>query len=148
MTASTHMATGSAIALAINRPVVAIPLAFLSHFILDILPHFGFSRGGYAELLKHKISYYVFVWDIFSLGLVLYILSGSAWTIFAAGVAAVLPDLAWPYRYFRYERKQKTLPRMPVSEFHSNIQWAEKPGYIIFEITLFILMLLAILGLK
>lgn len=148
MTSVTHMATGSAIAVVIQRPILAIPLAFFSHFLLDILPHFGFNREGYGEALNHRMSYFVIGWDVIAWVILLWILRGSAWYVYTAGIIAVLPDLAWPYRYVFFERNSKKLPKMPVSEFHSRIQWAEKPAFLIVEIFLFFATLLVITKLK
>jgi hypothetical protein len=41
MTISNHFATGALIAYAIKQPYLAFPLAFVSHFALDVLPHYG-----------------------------------------------------------------------------------------------------------
>ena len=36
-----HVALGAAIAVAIPNPIISIPLAFASHFILDMTPHWN-----------------------------------------------------------------------------------------------------------
>ncbi len=36
-----HVALGAAIAVAIPNPLISIPLAFVSHFILDMTPHWN-----------------------------------------------------------------------------------------------------------
>lgn len=43
MTATNHALTGAVIALAINEPWLAIPLAFLSHFAIDAIPHWDYA---------------------------------------------------------------------------------------------------------
>ncbi len=41
MTAVNHSIMGSIIMVSVANPVIGLPLAFASHFILDALPHFG-----------------------------------------------------------------------------------------------------------
>ncbi|MFZ1324307.1 MAG: hypothetical protein WAQ57_04090 [Candidatus Saccharimonadales bacterium] len=36
-----HAAAGAGIALAVRQPLLALPLALASHFVLDALPHYG-----------------------------------------------------------------------------------------------------------
>ena len=45
MTTTAHALTGAAIAVVIKKPKLAIPLAFLSHFACDALPHFGIGMN-------------------------------------------------------------------------------------------------------
>lgn len=56
MIATNHALTGAAIAVVIKQPILAIPLAFVSHFICDAIPHFGVdlkfnSRAMYVWLI-------------------------------------------------------------------------------------------------
>jgi len=39
MMAATHFVVGAAIAKEINNPYIALPIAFLSHFVIDVIPH-------------------------------------------------------------------------------------------------------------
>jgi hypothetical protein len=39
MMATPHMMAGAAIGKAVGRPWVALPIAFVSHFLLDAVPH-------------------------------------------------------------------------------------------------------------
>ena len=41
MTATNHVVTGIAIVALVPNPAISLPLAFLAHFALDALPHFG-----------------------------------------------------------------------------------------------------------
>ena len=56
MMAIPHMVAGAAIGRALRRPWLAYPVAFASHFLLDIVPHidshtlFGADRGGPTRL--------------------------------------------------------------------------------------------------
>ena len=52
MMATPHMVAGAAIGRLLRRPWLAYPAAFVSHFLLDIVPHidshalFGADHGG------------------------------------------------------------------------------------------------------
>src|SRR5688572_12550977 len=105
MTTSNHILAGTLIALTIKEPLLALPLAFASHFVLDALPHYGYDGDGYGEALKHKLTYLM---EFFGLaGLTLIYLSGAfGWNLaLLAAFFAVSPDIEWPYRYFLFERK-------------------------------------------
>jgi hypothetical protein len=41
MTATNHAVTGAVIGLLVGGPLIALPAAFLSHFVCDALPHSG-----------------------------------------------------------------------------------------------------------
>jgi hypothetical protein len=60
-----HAALGAVIGLVTKDPLIAIPAAFASHFVLDALPHYGI-RGdeGYAALFKQWQSYPMVIFDI------------------------------------------------------------------------------------
>lgn len=45
MTATAHALVGGAIATAIPNPVIGLPLAALSHPLLDMIPHWDFGWG-------------------------------------------------------------------------------------------------------
>jgi hypothetical protein len=88
MTATNHAITGAIIAVVIDKPVIALPLALLSHFAQDALPHFGYAgHGGYREGLKHRSLKYVMLADLLSFIPFLAILlvhNASIWVYLAA----------------------------------------------------------------
>ncbi len=137
MTTSNHMLAGTLIALTVKEPVLVIPLAFLSHFVLDALPHHGYDRGGYGAALKHNTTYVMEVLGLF--GLLLLITSGVfGWNLaLLAALLAVLPDVEWPYRYIFFERKGLVPPSTFLTNFHSKIQWCERKWGIFPEILFF-----------
>ena len=137
MTISNHMLAGTLIAVVIKQPLLALPLAFASHFVLDSLPHFGYEQRGFGELFRHKITYVVQALSI--VGLVLLAATGVyGWNLaLLAGIIAVSPDLEWGYRYFFFERKGLTPPKTPLTDFHQKIQWCERSWGIFSEAILF-----------
>lgn len=131
-----HAATGAAIALVIKEPALVIPLAFASHFLLDAFPHYGYERAGYEELYRHKLSYIITALEVALLIILLWLSWGESWLFYTAAFAAILPDLAWPYRYFMLERRGLSNPGhgTALDRFHNRIQWCERPWGILFEI--------------
>ena len=108
-----HVVIGAAIATAIPNPLISIPLAFASHFILDKVPHWNPHLN--TELNKYgkvtKKSTRIVIADVL-LALVLgfYIASlalpdtAHTTTILLACLASVLPDLIEiPYFFFNWK---------------------------------------------
>lgn len=139
MTVSNHILAGSAIALTFKQPLIVLPLAFLSHFLLDAVPHFGYSRGGYKEIFTHKLSYAVLFLDIVGIAAVISTFVFASWLTFAAALIALLPDVVWPYRYFYYERNEIQEAMYRFTRFHEKIQWCERSWGIVVEVPLFVL---------
>jgi hypothetical protein len=126
MTATNHVLTGAVVALAVKQPLLAIPLAFLSHFAIDLIPHFE------ARDLR-KFTYQTFALDgLAAAGLIvclpLFLVSDvSGWLIFGCMLAAMLPDLIWVWRYLRLGNIEAVFvaPWSWFSKLHYNMQWRE-----------------------
>ena len=97
-----HVAVGAAIAAKIPNPYIAIPLALVSHLIMDQVPHW--NPHSYTEIktkgqISNNTKYLAIVDVAISLGLGFYIASRflpdykHAVVILAASFAAVLPDV-------------------------------------------------------
>ncbi len=162
MTGTNHALTGAVIALAVKKPELAIPLAFLSHFVLDAIPHYNppnvqrkfftnFSDG-WAKKLAFPSFRAIFAGDMLLLLLVISLiplahpLDISPWTIFFSMLAAISPDFIGG-RFFIYRILK--IPKKPnkISWFtglHHWFQWMERPWGIFVEIAWFFLMLLLI----
>lgn len=147
MTVSNHIITGAMIAITIDKPVLAIPLAFASHFLIDMLPHFGYPRAGYGEYFQHKLARSVLALDFVTVLTLLIVSWPQAWLVYVAGFVAVSPDFAWPYRYYFFEKRGLAKPGEGnrFNTWHNKIQWCERPWGILFEIAWFCLMLTIIL---
>lgn len=143
MTATNHAATGALIAMVVKQPWLAVPLACLSHFVLDAIPHFGIHEDDVVRRNGHWLFRTVVIADII-LAVSLFIampIAGShivpwGW-IFAAMTAAFLPDMVWIYRYFGEIRTKLARPHGWYAWFHQKIQWSEKPWGLIVEIVWF-----------
>lgn len=105
MTATSHAIIGAAIAIKIPNPFISIPLAFLSHFICDKIPHWDVMTKK-ADKTKTQIFIYAAMDGILSLFLVtaLFFVSfqnSDPVNIFLSAFVAQLPDwLEIPYTIF------------------------------------------------
>src|SRR5690349_19130048 len=95
MTATNHVLTGALIAVVVHNPVVALPAAFLSHFVLDAIPHYGNKKlkidsSGYRTLLVSDMSLAAYF-----LAFLLIVQPPYAWLAVACGILAASPDLMW-----------------------------------------------------
>lgn len=140
MLALNHAATGAIIALKINNPFLVLPLAFASHFVLDVLPHFGYKGRGFDYALTQKMTFFSSGMDAAGGLILLWLLWGAPLLVFAAGTAAVVPDLYNIFRTFVLQGG-KELPYNKLnkfSQFHEKIQWFERPIGLIIEVIFFI----------
>lgn len=139
-----HAALGAIIGLTVH-PVLAVPMAFASHFLLDAIPHFGYpEKEGYGGALKHRLTYAFLVFDAVGWLILAYLLYGQSLFVWFCAFLAVSPDIFWVYRYFWFERKGLKPPGDDITLWHRKIQWFERPIGFIVEI-LFAVFLLVIL---
>ena len=159
MTATNHAITGAVIALAIKKPELAIPLAFLSHFVIDAIPHYNpphiHARQGHnAETTwERKFADPAFVGIFFgdmillliflAICLVLGTADVSRWTIVFSALAAISPDFVGGrvliYKYIGIKRKNPNKKSL-FTRFHNWIQWMDRPSGIIIEFAWFFIM--------
>jgi hypothetical protein len=139
------MLTGAVVAVGLQHPLLIAPIAVASHFLLDVLPHFGVHHGDHAKRNKHPLFQYMLIIDvalsIALLALLPSILRGAiSWWVLILGMAfAFLPDVAWLYRFF-YElgkKKRKPYEESRLSRFHDKIQWGERSWGVFVEIIFF-----------
>lgn len=139
MTATNHVITGALIAAALKNPVMALPASFLSHFIMDALPHFG--RAKVAQKSSRQFMF-ILGGDCLTAGLILLLIAitqPAGWMLlFACGVLAASPDLMWFPNYARVLKKIPEKPNNLIMKFHSWIQWGERPWGILVEAAWFI----------
>lgn len=139
MSITNHALVGTAIALAIKQPAIALPLAFASHFVLDLVPHFGYYGKGFDEAFKHKATYIEIGLSTVGFLVLLFTFKYTVWLTAAAAILAMLPDAEWPYRYYLFEQKGLKPPSTFLTKFHASLQWCERPWGIYVEIGFFIL---------
>jgi hypothetical protein len=127
MTATNHALTGALIGLTVHNPWVALPVAFLSHFICDMIPHFGPSR---TWLTSRAFRYYLTIDALLCMLLVAFLFaSGNPNWLLASFCAflATSPDLLW-IRKFIIGNRGKMFIASPLESLLAKIQWFEKPS--------------------
>ena len=120
MIAANHALTGAFVATAIKQPAIALPAAFVSHFVCDAIPHFGVDlKFGSSSMYR-----WLTIDGTLTVGFaILLILLGVENPILLAvsGFVAMSPDLAW--LYYGLKGKHGDLSKYDfISKFHSKIQ--------------------------
>jgi hypothetical protein len=110
-----HVFIGAAIATKFPNPLIAIPLAFASHFILEMVPHWNPHLNSETEKFGHitkKSTLIVIADSTLALACGSFIAyqalpdTGHAITILLACLASILPDLIEaPYFFLKIKNK-------------------------------------------
>ncbi|MBA7602706.1 hypothetical protein ES703_09802 [subsurface metagenome] len=89
-----HLLAGAAIAANISNPILALCLAFLSHYFLDALPQYEYSVENIKKRHWHKsfFDFFKVFLDIAFGALLIFLFSENTLLIFAAAFLAILPD--------------------------------------------------------
>ncbi len=115
---------GGILAASISSPIVSLPLAFASHYVMDYLPHFGQKYGHRDEKFKYAVGIDIVLLAI----LITYLVLQSQWMILLGGLVAMSPDFVWIYRFILVE-KFGTIVNPPkmlrINQFHVDIQKQE-----------------------
>lgn len=144
MTAPNHALTGALIGLSVANPAVALPLAFVSHFVCDAIPHYDLPEKDNAKRLastRFVVEFLVVGAALcFALVLVLAYTKPHHWLQAALGAfLAASPDLFWLPRFLRVRRTGKdTTLRNPFHRLHSLVQWNTGPKLIWLEAAWFV----------
>ena len=139
MTATNHAVAGALIAAVVRQPLWAIPLAFLSHFVMDAIPHFGIDEVGedvYARNRQRSFRWVVradLLLALLSLVLLPIILQPIVpWYVtLTCSIVAMSPDIAWVYRYVIEIHTGKLIPKNRFSRFHSWLQRERRRGIVL-----------------
>lgn len=134
------MLTGAVLAVTLRNPLLVVPFALLSHFLLDTLPHFGVLASDTPERNSHPLFRKVLHTDIILAVLALIVLpillhDVVHWFVVVLGMlAAWVPDTVW-ISHFIHDHKgwERKAPHW-LTRFHQKIQWFEKPPGLITEI--------------
>lgn len=124
-----HALTGGLIAYEIGNPVLSLPLALLSHFAIDLLPHWNphlSTEKKRLGFISHKTTFFVLIDCLIGLTLGLSLAfkalpdTRRMLFIIAGCFLAVLPDLVEAPFYFLHQ-KGKFLKK--IIGFQSKIQF-------------------------
>lgn len=126
MTAVNHIATGALIGTAIGNPWLALPVAFVSHFMLDAIPHFGAEAPNVNARNRDALFRKVFFVDAtLAVVLMVWLVASGAWLALLCGIVAYLPDVAWLYRGYFEHKTGVHKRRNWFNQLHKSIQWSE-----------------------
>lgn len=103
-----HAALGMAIAVTIPNPLISIPLAFASHFVLDMVPHWNphinTEMKKFGKLTKPTL--YIIGLDLVCAVLLTIFVARNNPYVYIASFMSVLPDIAeGPYFLFGWRNK-------------------------------------------
>lgn len=148
MTATNHALTGAFIGLAVGNPWLAIPAAFVSHFICDAIPHYGKGKNN-PGYLRSRFFRNMLVVDACLCCLLVVVLIGlrpEHWLLAAVcAFAATSPDLVWIGKFMAARAGQKIKNGNYFTRFAAWIQWFQKPAGAVVEVAWAIAMLVLLL---
>jgi len=103
-----HVAFGIAIATAIPNPLISIPLAFASHFVLDMVPHWNphlnTEMKKFGKLTDKTLL--IIAIDLACSLLLTIFTAGTNITFYLVALVSILPDMAeGPYFLWGYRNK-------------------------------------------
>ncbi len=140
MTAINHAITGSIIGLTISNPFIAVPLAFISHYFLDLIPHYGTKQDN-DKFIKSKYFKTFLCVDILLciiLAIVLFIIKPTSYLIvILCAFIATSPDLVNLKKFILINQNKNYKPGL-LYRMSAFIQWFEKPIGLIVEIAWFL----------
>ncbi len=128
MTGTNHVITGALIGAVVSSPIVAVPLAIASHFMLDALPHYGDRM-----VAKHSRGFHIFIIvdTVVTVGFLLFVLltKPDHWPwMLVGGLMAMSPDLMWLPNYLRDVQNKAIKSYNKLMHWHENIQFERKWG--------------------
>lgn len=145
MTAPNHALTGAVIGLTVSNPVLALPLAVVSHFACDMVPHYDPPETNVVQRLRSKRFFREFIIVgaalCFLVVLVLAVSRPRHWLVAAiCAFLAVSPDLFWLPRFLRVRSTGKDVKLNPFLKLHEKIQinsgsqflWVEAIWFVVF----------------
>ena len=142
MTGLNHAVTGALVAVAAGEPAIALPVALLSHFVIDSLPHWDYEIPGHPKIRRMVIGLDMLM-SILLVALLALMSADSAWLVLACGFLAILPDTMW-LPYILYGKPSPTSGKSPLNRLrhlHFKIQWSESAAGIYAELLWFVTML-------
>ena len=141
MTGLNHAATGALVAVVVKEPATALPIALLSHFVSDALPHWKLKVKRLFLLADSVLS-------LVLLAVVSVVFTAPAWLVFSCGLLAILPDAMWLRQVVitgKYKTKNYQSPLLNIIRYlHLKVQWCEPENGWYLEILWFIVTILLV----
>jgi hypothetical protein len=136
MRAINHALTGAIIGLTVSEPLIAVPAALVSHYVLDVIPHYDLGLGGNTWLHKRSFKYLLLIDALLCAVLVLALglAQPLGWQLAAiCAFVAVAPDFASVPRYITVNKGGKW-EAAGYMKFANGIQWFQRPIGAVVEI--------------
>ncbi len=146
MTATNHVLTGVLIVSVIHNPLIALPLALLSHFALDALPHYGNPLVGTGTTKFNLILGTDIYLALACFGLLILLQPAHLWLLVLGGVLAASPDLMWLPDFTAALRHAVKPVYGSIRQFHARIQWYQRPNGAYIEAAWFVAVFIACFG--
>jgi hypothetical protein len=139
MIGTNHALTGALIGSVVALPMLAVPLAFASHFVCDALPHFGQDPGKRNWKFKSVLA---FDGIALTIGLIVALVTENYFPALTA-LVAISPDFVWIARFVFKEKwgKVDPGPKSAFSQWHSSIQKRETERGMYLELVYFLVLL-------
>lgn len=123
MLSTPHLLVGAAIVKAVPNPAISLPLALLSHFVLDTIPHWDGSPKAPFGL---KTTAGIILDYAFGASLILFLTFGqenpSQYLLWLGAFLGTLPDFVLgTYKHFDLQLSRYSFIRIP-NQFHMSIQ--------------------------
>lgn len=128
MIALNHVLAGTAIGLAVKDPLLIVPIALISHFVLDVFPHFEYIWPGRK---LRTIALIDAAASAAALALLITLEPSLAFAILVGGVMAEFPDVFWLYEQIALKGRESSFWYF---RFHRGIQWSETRRGLYYEI--------------
>lgn len=128
--------TGAIIGLAVGEPLIAVPAAIASHFVMDTVPHFGERTDSWTSpVFKILLLADVVLCPV--LVLLIFLYKPKHWLLaIVCAAAASSVDFVLAKRYLRVIRGGKRgEAENAIEAFHNRIQWFQKPPGALVEVT-------------
>ncbi|HET9174494.1 MAG TPA: hypothetical protein VFN56_04420 [Candidatus Saccharimonadales bacterium] len=137
MTATNHALTGALIGLVVGNTLVALPIALISHFVCDTIPHFGKDADETwlrSSLFKRSLAADAIICVLITV--ILFLTHPMHWFLAVlCAFIATSPDLYWISQFKKaVEGKKITRYTNGFGYFAGVIQWFQKPIGIVIEI--------------
>ena len=136
MTATNHALTGALIGLTIHQPILAIPTAFVSHYVLDAIPHMDcfFFEDPKTKAFRFYLATEAIL--CFMIVLILAISQPAYWQLsVACAFVAASPDFMWLTSFIAQQNgKRELTPKLWFVKLHAKVQWFTKPIGLLVEI--------------
>lgn len=145
MTGFSHTTTGVVIAVAVHHPALALPLALISHFVLDALPHYGDDARNGSDKIFRRIIITDAIAGVGIALLMMFLFPEYKLLIALCGILATIPDLMWLPNHIREAKNLQTKPHNRLMRWHQRIQF-EHPVWGIAAEIVWAVAMLAFLG--